>query len=286
VATSRQIDRAYGGLAWRPGRPRRQFVSSDDPVESAMAVIDEVRPQLVVGYGSYLELLFRTVVAKGGLRHRPLAIRYGADAMSDEGRAEIEDRLGVPVLSTYAAAESLRLGYLCEERDGFHLHDDLVHVTIVDAAGEPLPDGVAGEVVITNLVNRATVLLNYRLGDVARIDASPCHCGRTSRRLAGLVGRVTDVIALANGGVVFTDAIWGCVKHRPEVVRFQLVEVAPLVFELRLRTLEGSSFADAAADVGARTQALLGGAEVTTVADPTLGDGGDKFRPVVLLPRV
>jgi phenylacetate-CoA ligase len=248
-------------------------------------MIEEARPELVVGYGSYLELLFRTVAREGGLAHRPRAIRYGADAMSTEGRREIESELGIPVLSNYGAAEALRIGFFCERRDGFHLHDDLVHVRVVDDTGAQVPDGEVGELVVSNLVNRGTVLLGYRIGDTGSLDRTPCACGRATPRLARLNGRISEVIPLPGGDVVFTDAIWGCVKPRPEVIRFQLVEVAPLRFELRLRLAAGAQEDDVAADVAGRVRRLLRGAEVTPVSAPALGDGGGKIRPVALLPR-
>jgi phenylacetate-CoA ligase len=82
----------------------------------------------------------------------------------------------------------------CERRSGFHLNTDACHVRIADEDGETVPDGVAGEVVISNLVNRATVILNYRTGDRAVMSSEPCSCGRTLPLLQELQGRVCDTI--------------------------------------------------------------------------------------------
>jgi phenylacetate-CoA ligase len=282
-ATARQVDRANRGLAWRPGRPKKTVVSTDDPLDVAVAAIEEAKPDLVVGFGSYLELLFRTVAARGGLVHLPKVIRYGADAMTGYGRGEIERALGVPVLGGYGAAESLRLGYVCEQRNGFHLHDDLVHVVPVDETGAAVADGTTGELVITNLVNRGTVLLNYRLGDLGRIERDACPCGRASPRLVEIVGRTADVVRLPGGRRVTPDEVARCAEV-PEVVRFQLVERAGGRFELLVRTVDGGP-ADGVRDaVAARARALLDGAEVDVVLDQGLGAGtGGKFRPVVPL---
>ena len=282
-ATARQVDRANRGLAWRPGRPKKTIVSTDDPLDVAVAAIETAKPDLVVGFGSYLELLFRTVAARGGLAHLPKVIRYGADAMTGYGRAEIERALGVPVLGGYGAAESLRLGYVCEQRNGFHLHDDLVHVVAVDETGAAAPDGTTGELVITNLVNRGTVLLNYRLGDLGRIERDACPCGRASPRIVEVVGRTADVVRLPGGRRITTDEVAQCAEV-PEVVRFQLLERAPGRFELRLRTVEGAPVDDARDAVAGRARALLEGAEVDVVLDQGLAAGtGGKFRPVLPL---
>ena len=44
--------------------------------------------------------------------------------------------------------------------------------------------------VISNLVNRGAVLLNYRLGDVASLSTGKCSCGRILLMLSELEGRV------------------------------------------------------------------------------------------------
>lgn len=282
-ATARQVDRANRGLAWRPGRPKKTVVSTDDPLDVAVAAIEEAKPDLVVGFGSYLELLFRTVAAQGGLAHLPKVIRYGADAMTGYGRGEIERALGIPVLAGYGAAESLRLGYVCEQRSGFHLHDDILHVVVVDESGAAVPDGATGELVISNLVNRGTVLLNYRLGDLGRIERDACPCGRASPRIVEIVGRTADVVRLPGGRRLTPDEVARCAEVA-EVVRFQLVERAAGRFELRLRTVDAEPADSVREAVASRVRGLLDGAEVEVVIDQGLAAGtGGKFRPVVPL---
>lgn len=46
-------------------------------------------------------------------------------------------------------------------------------------SGMRVAPGSKGEVVISNLVNRASVPLNYKLGDVVTLSAAQCACGRT-----------------------------------------------------------------------------------------------------------
>ena len=282
TSTFRNVNGFFAGSVWRPGRPRRSFVAADAPLADAIRVIEDVRPDVVGGYGSYLELLFRTVIAEGGLEHRPKVIRYAADTFTAEGRRLVEKELGIPVLSLYHPVEALRVGFTCGRGDGFHLHEDLVHVTVVDRDGRPLPEGETGELVLSNLVNRATVLLNYRIGDTGRIDRSTCPCGRTFARIVEFAGRVSQPITLPDGNVVFTVTVQGAIK-RPEIVRFRLVEDRPNVFRLILRTVGEVDADEVAADVGVRVGDVLRGADLTVSFDPTLGDGEGKFRPYELL---
>ena len=83
---------------------------------------------------------------------------------------------------------------------------------------------------ISNLANRGTLLLNYRLGDYARFAQGACPCGRTLRRLEGLEGRVAEVLRLGNG-FVHQYAIWHALTAIDDLVNFQLVQLKRRRFE-------------------------------------------------------
>ena len=101
-------------------------------------------------------------------------VKYSADAVTEPWRQLIEERFGVVVLSGYNAVECLRIGFICDHGCGFRLREDLGHLRVIDGRGEQVQPGQSGEVVISNLVNHGTVLLNYRLGDVGvRLRAGP-----------------------------------------------------------------------------------------------------------------
>ena len=146
-----------------------------------MAEINRVRPTLLIAYGSFIELLFGTVKARGLQLHTPLAVLYVSDHLTDIGRRVVEDDFGVKVISNYSAAEALRIGFSCLANDGFHLHSDLAHVRIVDEEGRDVPAGESGEVLVSNLVNRGTVLLNYRLGDQGSLARGAGVCPADGR---------------------------------------------------------------------------------------------------------
>jgi phenylacetate-coenzyme A ligase PaaK-like adenylate-forming protein len=96
------------------------------------------------------------------------------------------------VISRYNAIECFEIAFTCEQRDGFHVHDDLCYTRTAGPGGQTLPPGQRSEVIISNLVNRATVLLNYRLGDFASVRGEPCPCGRTTTLLSSIDGRVSS----------------------------------------------------------------------------------------------
>lgn len=215
-------------------RPRRRFVSVREPIESVAALINEERPDLLTGYGGWIDLFFRTVAARGIELRPPRMVMYMAEALPPGARELIEGEFGVAVMSRYSAAEAFKIGFYCEERTGFHLHEDLCHVRVLD-----------GELVLSNLVNRATVLLNYPIGDVGTIADEPCPCGRTFRLLGELEGRVEDMLPLDDGRVVHPRAVWQVFMNDPDVLQYQLVQHGPRRFSLELATVDEAGYARA-----------------------------------------
>lgn len=271
---------------YRFERSRRAFpsLSVEDPVDVVIARLNARRPEVIISYGSYLELLFRLLGGGGVQFHLPQVVCYRSDAMTDGGKHLIEGS-GVAVVSHYNAVEAFKIGFTCEERTGFHLHEDLTYVKIVDSSGRRLPPDEKGEVIISNLVNRGTVLLNYRLGDIAALSHEPCPCGRTFIMLSDLEGRVEDILHLPDGSFVHPRLVWKLFKHRAGVLRYQLIQHALDTFELRLTTIDRSAFDRVIGEVIADLRQLLGqDAIIDAVYQAEFQPyTGAKFRPVLSL---
>ena len=276
---------AFYARTTRLPRPKRTTVSMTAPVDDILATINRVRPDVLTAYGSFLDMFLRTVTARGLAMHRPRAIVYMGETLPVDRRVWIERELGVPVMSRYCAVESFKIGYFCTQRTGFHLHDDLCHVRVLREDGREAAAGELGEVVISNLVNHATVLLNYPMGDLAALDDRPCPCGRCHRLLSEIQGRVEDVIPLAGGRFVHPRAVWAIFKEDRLVVEYQLIQHELGRFELRLVTAPDEAFAAARDRAIPQLRALLGsGATFETSQHPELGrtqrQATGKFRAV------
>ena len=254
-------------------RPRRRFVSVRTPVEEVAALIDAERPDLLTGYGGWIHLFFKTVAARGIQLRPPKMVMYMAEALPPGGRELIEEHFGVPVMSRYSAAEAFKIGFYCERRTGFHLHEDLCHVR----AGE------GGRLVISNLVNRATVLLNYPIGDLGTFSGEPCPCGRTFRLMSELEGRVEDMLPLADGRVVHPRAIWQVFMNDPDVLQYQLTQHEPRRFSLELATVDEDAYARAVERALPELEHLLRPEPVIEARRRTEPRGDAKFRAVASL---
>jgi phenylacetate-CoA ligase len=144
--------------------------------------------------------------------------------MPDSARRLITEQHGIPIFSSYEANEATCLAFECEQHDGLHVNIDLSPVRIVDEDGHTLPEGDSGNVVISNLILRGTMMLNYMLQDVAAWQPGSCACGRTLPRLGRLVGRLDDWIALPSGRRVHPHVIPGLMFKGEGVWQYQVTQ--------------------------------------------------------------
>jgi len=213
---------------------QRQYISMIDPTGDNVHRINEFRPDVIYCFGSYLEILFTYLSETGETMHRPKVITYSNDSLHEPVRRLIEEEFGIPVFGMYQANEALKLGFECECHTGLHLNVDLYPLRVVDGDGSDVPAGQSGEVVISNLVNPATVLLNYRLGDYATRLPDPCPCGRTLPLLSFPPGRIDDMLTLPDGRTIPPQAVRNVFVEEPSVRLYQIVQHEPARFSMRM----------------------------------------------------
>lgn len=213
---------------------KRNRLSPKDTFADNITHINAFQPEVIRGYGSYIGAVFRWAWKHGHPVFRPNAVVYGADRMADSDRLLIETEFGVPVLSTYQAVEALRIGFQCERREAFHISLDQVAVRVVDKNGDTVGPGSTGEIVLSNLTNRATVLLNYKLGDVITLGRSACPCGRTLPTIEKIEGRSDDLIVFSDGQLAHSLAVLEDLRTVPGVAQVQLIQEDLRRFLLRV----------------------------------------------------
>jgi phenylacetate-CoA ligase len=144
-----------------------------------------------------------------------------AEMLPESLRAELE-AFGVRVLQGYGTADCGCLAYECTEKGGWHVHPECI-VEVVDLeTGKEAAPGQPGEVVAT-MFDEAYPLLRFGTGDIATLaPATPCRCGRTAPKIAGLLGRVGDAVKV-KGMFVRGAQVEAVAKKFPEVGRVQAI---------------------------------------------------------------
>ena len=125
---------------------------------------------------------------------------FGAEPWTQAMRKRIEELFPLKALDIYGLSEVAGPGVAneCLEQHGLHVFEDHFYPEIIDPeTGDPLPDGQKGELVFTCLTKEGVPLIRYRTRDITMIlDEGPCPCGRTSRKIARLMGRTDDMLII------------------------------------------------------------------------------------------
>ena len=119
---------------------------------------------------------------------------------------QLEGIWDAPIFSTYASTELATTFCECEARQGGHVRQELMVVEIVDEHGKPLSPGEKGEVVVTPLGVTGMPLIRFKTGDISYLIDAPCSCGRTTPRLAPILGRKHQMLKY-KGTTLFPNAI-------------------------------------------------------------------------------
>jgi phenylacetate-CoA ligase len=141
------------------------------------------------------------------------------------------------------------LGISCDfaEYQGMHfIAEDLQLYELIDPATRdpvPLEDGAEGEALFTSLLGGGLGFVRTSMGDIHRVQVSPCPCGATGLRYR-IVGRADDMLKV-KGVMVYPAAIDGVISSFiPRVTgefRISLDEPPPRVVPpLKLRVERGA----------------------------------------------
>jgi phenylacetate-CoA ligase len=220
-----------GGLGAHAGAERLGGVVvpvSGGSTERQVALIVDFGARVLCATPSYALAIAEVAEAQGiDLRKSALAVGlFGAEPWSAAMRHEIESRLGLSAIDIYGLSEIMGPGVACEceRQGGLHGWEDHFLFEVIDPdTGVPVPEGQAGELVITTLAKEALPMIRYRTRDITRITTAPCECGRTHLRILRVTGRNDDML-IVRGVNVYPSQLEAVLIGRPRIApHYQVV---------------------------------------------------------------
>ena len=193
-----------GGLGAHYGAERLGAVvvpMSGGSTERQVALIVDFGARVLCATPSYALALAEVAEHQGvDLRKSRLEVGlFGAEPWSQAMRKEIEARLGSRAIDIYGLSEIMGPGVACECecQAGLHGWEDHFLFEVIDPeTGRHVPEGEAGELVITTLTKEALPMLRYRTRDITKVTTAPCDCGRTHLRILRITGRNDDMLII------------------------------------------------------------------------------------------
>jgi len=220
-----------GGLGAHYGAERLGAVvvpMSGGSTERQIALIVDFGARVLCATPSYALALAEVAEHQGvDLRKSRLEVGlFGAEPWSQAMRKEIEARLGLRAIDIYGLSEIMGPGVACECecQAGLHGWEDHFLFEVIDPeTGLHVPEGEAGELVITTLTKEALPMLRYRTRDITKVTTAPCDCGRTHLRILRITGRNDDMLII-RGVNVYPSQVEAVLVGLPDIApHYQLV---------------------------------------------------------------
>lgn len=236
---------------WRDRTFRSRMLSAFDMSEANLDnfldVIRELRPRMIFGYPYSLALLARHVLKRDRVMD-DLGIKVvfvTSEQLYDHQREAISGVFGCPVANGYGGRDAGFIAHECPS-GGMHLTAEDVIVELLDADGQPVATGEAGEVTVTHLASKDFPFVRYRTGDIAVLDHRTCGCGRGLPLMQEIQGRTNDFLKATNGTLIPCGAFTYLLRSIPGIDSFKIIQES--IERTRLQLVTSTGFEAAALD--------------------------------------
>jgi phenylacetate-coenzyme A ligase PaaK-like adenylate-forming protein len=201
------------------------FNANHADVEAVLRDLRGKKVRTLVGYASSLYLLSQAMLRTGAAAPTVRGILATGDSLFPSYRETIEKAFGVGVTDYYGAGgEGFHLASQCEKRGLYHLHLENSVIEFL-RNGKPAAPGEAGEVVVTQLDNRAMPLIRYATQDLAvTTSQAACPCGRALPLIESIQGRVPDIVMAPDGSALVVHFFTILFEYLPGIRQFQIVQ--------------------------------------------------------------
>ena len=199
------------------------FQVSAKRMREFIETLNRLRPSLIVAYAQAIYELARFAEREDIEVVPQRAVVTSAGTLYPFMREKIAQVFGCKVFNLYGSREVSDIACELPGFNGLWGAPWNSFLEIVDEAGQPVPAGVEGNILVTCLTNYAMPLLRYRIGDRGVLAAEPPgHLGL--QVLKHVSGRTVDVFRTRDRTLVDGEYFTHLLYHRFWVLKFQVVQ--------------------------------------------------------------
>lgn len=270
----------------------RRFASSDEVFYCSVISHDDMfnyharlrsfRPKVLYGYPTAIEQFGKFIQEEGLPSITVERIFCTAERLHPAQRALLQEVFSAEVFNLYCTREHGCVGFECHKHRGFHIDVGSVLVEILNER-QPVSSGIAGEVVVTDLLNYGMPFIRYAIGDIGALSFEPCDCGCPLPILSTLDGRVADLLYRPDGSVVVGNLLSNLFTGLRSTRRVQFVQEEVDSLDVYL-VLDAVAALNVQEEVVRRVGSIMGSGvtvRVHPVADIPRNPRSGKFQEVI-----
>ncbi len=209
------------------------YEGSTASIEAFLHRLNKHKPEVILAYPNMLAVLAEYARDHKFPLHPVPKVVVTAETVHDWQRELFSEVFGAVTYERYGARE---IGTLASEVNchrGLHIFEPSYVIEVVDERGQAVVPGEMGELVVTDLCNRAMPLIRYRTGDMVALDESLCGCGCTWHRISRVGGRILDLVTRPDGSRVAGQVMLDVLRAVAMNYRVQISQTAVNTFVIR-----------------------------------------------------
>ena len=219
LSLAKRLARFIAPIRWL--EPYETF--SEEKLLAFARAVNRNRPAFL---WAYTGVLYAIALAAQRRRIRLFSPRFiiaSGETLHPYMRTVIEDAFGCRIYDYYGSAEAGRVAAECDAGN-LHLFTFAVHAEVLDSAGNPVPPGAQGRLILTPLHNDAMPLIRYDTQDIAEVGPEECPCGCRLPTLGRILGRTVEFFITPDGSLVSGGRIGRLMRHCSWVLGFQILQ--------------------------------------------------------------
>jgi len=200
------------------------FEMSPERMRQFLERLNRQPARLIAAYAQAIYELARFAEREGIAVRPQQAIFTSAGTLYPFMRDRIGEVFGCEVYNLYGSREVSIVACELPDCSGLWVAPWSNFVEIVDEAGQPVPAGTEGDILVTSLTNYAMPLLRYRIGDRGALMPDPRPGESGVQVLRHVSGRNVDVFRRRDQTLVDGEYFTHLLYFRSWVSKFQVVQ--------------------------------------------------------------
>jgi phenylacetate-coenzyme A ligase PaaK-like adenylate-forming protein len=210
-----------------------------DPAEWSATFCDRMieelgrfEPTVLEANPSFLDVLCRHAIKHNRQVHQPAVVTLTYENPSLIHLRHIRSIFQCPVISSYGATES---GYVFMQCEAGRLHQNVEQCHVDFQPLAPRHGGpMVGRILVTTFHNPWRALIRFDMGDLVRLGAEPCPCGRhEGLTLDAIEGRVANATLSSAGRLITQREADAAIVQVDGIDQYELVQTGSATVSVR-----------------------------------------------------
>jgi phenylacetate-CoA ligase len=221
--------------------------------------LNRQRPRLIVAYAQAAYELARFAEQKRIAVAPQRAVLTSAGTLYPFMREKIAQVFSCEVYNLYGSREVSDIACELPGLDGLWVAPWANFVEVVDDAGQPVPPGTEGNIIVTCLTNYAMPLVRYAIGDRGALLPSGTLVGHPGTQvLKHVSGRNVDVFRTSDQTLIDGEYFTHLLYFRPWVWKFQVIQKGHAHIMFKVVRINGEPARSELDEIATKTRLVMG----------------------------